>query len=1060
MISLVLCLGFWFILSVFEYLWLNPLQQNLVNHMLAQTSYNSLFYRVIVIGVILICGLILALLLKRLLMDQQLLKEGETRFKSLFDSSEVSMWDEDLSAVYQSLQELRAQGVEDLRDYCEQHPEFLINLASLVKVNHVNDATLKLFKAEQEKEFLERIDQSFDDNTFDIFLDSLCAYWVGQTEFRSEAQFKTLDGQIIHGIVSYRVPRNKQDSKHVALTIVDVTDRKKALKALVENQVLLKEAQAIANIGNWELDPITMKACWSEEIFDMFGIDKTDDVGPDCLQTLLHPDDREPVLDSLKKALNDEHKHNLQYRVIRPDGDTRWVECLAVQKYNDKGEVQKLIGVIQDITARKQNEQNLIHLKEKTEQSERKFKAITEQSTEGITVADMDGNYTFVNTAFCQMMGYSETELLNMTVYDMKAPQQDNSSFERTKTTEQELEVEVLLQRKDGSTFISEVIGKVIEFDGQEQVLGTIRDVTQQVKADEQIRKLSQAVEQSPVSVMITDTHAHIEYVNAAFERITGYSAEEVKGRNPRLLKSENTPPSVYQEMWSAISQGRDWQGELQNHKKNGEVFWEYAHFAPVLDENKNIRHYLAVKEDITLRKQQEEHIIHQAHFDTLTNLPNRFLSLDRLSQLMEEAKREEQLVAVLFLDLDDFKKVNDTLGHETGDKLLVEASERLSHVIRSGDTVGRFGGDEFIVLLGGLESSVDAIPVAESLLNRFRDAFRIDQRELMITLSVGIAIFPGDGVNASELLRNADSAMYHSKQLGRNTYSFFTDEMNRDASHRLALEEQMHGALDRGEFSVFFQPQIDIASAKIIGTEALLRWNNPALGDVSPMVFIPVAEHSGLIVSLGKFVLNEAIKITAQWQQRFNSKMNVAINLSPRQFRDTNLVDFIENLMKQTGIMINTVELEITEGVLMSGHGYVDDMLSGLNALGVSIAMDDFGTGYSSLSYLRSYPFDVLKIDKSFIRDISVDQADRELINATIAMSHGLNLKVVAEGVETETQYEYLRDLGCDYAQGYLFGKPMPADEMESLLSTQISDNSSSVPTLSSGIMDTKSAG
>ena len=970
------------------------------------------------------------------------LEKSELRFRNLFDSSEVSIWDEDVTGVYMALEALRDDGVTDIEEYLASHPEFVQDMIGQVKVKHVNRATLRLFNAPNEADFLSNIQKSFGPGAINVFIASLKAQWNQETFFRSEANYVTFDGKSIQAILSYRIPSTLDEARHVAITIVDISDRKQALTALVENQVLLKEAQSMANIGNWELDAESKRAIWSEEIFSMFGIEYSSDVGLASLEGLIHVDDRKCVLESLESALTSTSEHNLEYRIVRPDGVERWVDCRAVHKFNEAGEVVSLRGVIQDITERKAAEQNLIMLKEQAEQSESKFKAITDQSSEGISVADMDGNYTFVNKAFCDMMGYREEELLQKTVFDMKAPEQDHSSFDRTKGQEEGMQVEVMLQRKDGSVFIAEVIGKVIEFAGQTQVLGTVRDITRQVKADEQIRTLSQAVEQSPVSVMITDTHARIEYVNAAFEKITGYAAEEVKGLNPRLLKSDRTQPSQYHELWEAISQGKSWQGELQNRKKNGELFWEYGHFAPVLDEEGQTRHYLAVKEDITIRKQQEEHIIHQAHYDTLTNLPNRFLVLDRLSQLMEEAKRDGQHVAVLFLDMDDFKKVNDSMGHETGDKLLVEASERLAGVIRAGDTVGRFGGDEFIVLLGGLNDSADARPVAEHLLNRFRDAFRIDDRELMITLSLGIAIYPGDGDNASDLLRNADSAMYHSKQLGRNTFSFFTDEMNRNAAHRLALEEQMHGALDRGEFSLCYQPQIDIETGQIVGAEALLRWNNPALGQVSPVEFIPIAEQTGLIVSIGNYVLSAAIEQAAKWQKTYSEDFNIAINLSPRQFRDPNLAEFVGELMRRVNINSDTVELEITEGVLLSGHSYVDETLTGLNKLGVNIAMDDFGTGYSSLSYLRRYPFDVLKIDKSFIRDISDDQADRELINATIAMAHGLNLKVVAEGVETEAQLQYLKSLKCDYAQGYLFGKPVPAVAFSDLLvSSQVAN-------------------
>jgi len=349
-------------------------------------------------------------------------------------------------------------------------------------------------------------------------------------------------------------------------------------------------------------------------------------------------------------------------------------------------------------------------------------------------------------------------------------------------------------------------------------------------QAESHIKTLSQAIEQSPVAVMLTDTEAKIEYVNSAFEKVSGYLASEVLGQNPRLLKSGNTPKNRYKDLWQALTEGKSWQGEFQNRKKNGDIFWEQACIAPVLDEAGLTQHYLAVKEDITLRKRQEELLIRQAHFDALTGLPNRFLSLDRLSQLLKEARRSKAFVAVLFLDLDDFKKVNDTLGHEVGDRLLIEAAERLRRVSRRDDTIGRLGGDEFIILLAGLTEPADARPVVKHFIDQFTAPFKIGGRELILTASVGISVFPGDGENASALLRCADSAMYHAKALGRNTYAYYTESMNRKVSRRLVLEEQMFGALKRGEFSVFYQPMVHVSNGKILGAEALIRWQESGL--------------------------------------------------------------------------------------------------------------------------------------------------------------------------------------------------------------------------------------
>lgn len=438
---------------------------------------------------------------------------------------------------------------------------------------------------------------------------------------------------------------------------------------------------------------------------------------------------------------------------------------------------------------------------------------------------------------------------------------------------------------------------------------------------------------------------------------------------------------------------------------------------------------------DISEKKRQEAHILRQAHYDGLTGLPNRFLAMDRLAQLLKEASRDVSKVAILFLDLDGFKRVNDTLGHETGDRLLVQAAERLQSVVREGDSVCRLGGDEFVVLLRNLGELTNARTVASSLISQFRHPFSLDERELVVTTSIGIAVYPSDGITPTELLRNADTAMYHSKEQGRNTFNFFTTEMNLNVSRMLEVEEQLHGAQERHEFSVVYQPVVELQSNRVVAAEALLRWNNPVLGTVSPDEFIPIAEQTGVILGIGRYVLQQAVENALRWREMLDHEFKIAINLSPRQFRDTTLVDYIKDLLECNGLKANALVLEVTEGVLMSGQQDIEHALSRLHNAGIRLAMDDFGTGYSSLNYLRKYPFDVLKVDRSFVNDLTVDPADCELVNASILMAHGLGLEVVAEGVETENQLSQLRDMQCEYAQGYLFSRPINVDAFTDLL-------------------------
>ncbi len=438
---------------------------------------------------------------------------------------------------------------------------------------------------------------------------------------------------------------------------------------------------------------------------------------------------------------------------------------------------------------------------------------------------------------------------------------------------------------------------------------------------------------------------------------------------------------------------------------------------------------------DISEKKRQEARILRQAHFDGLTGLPNRFLALDRLAQLIKEASRDSSTIAILFLDLDGFKRVNDTLGHDIGDRLLVQAAARLQSAVRDGDSVCRLGGDEFVVLLRNLSELNDASTVAKNLNTHFSRPFNLEERELVVTTSIGIAVYPTDGVTPTELLRNADTAMYHSKEQGKNTFNFFTQEMNISVSRSLEIEEHLLAALERNEFTVLYQPVIDLQTRRIVSAEALLRWNNPTLGMISPDEFIPVAEQTGAILNIGRYVLQQAIENIQPWQKVLGQEFQVAVNLSPRQLRDAGLINFIESLLQKNELKTDALVLEVTEGGLMSGQQDIEQALMRLHKTGISLAMDDFGTGYSSLSYLRKYPFDVLKVDRSFVCDITNDPADFELVNASVLMAHGLGLKVIAEGVETESQLKLLHEIHCEYAQGYLFSRPVDAKTFTKLL-------------------------
>lgn len=552
---------------------------------------------------------------------------------------------------------------------------------------------------------------------------------------------------------------------------------------------------------------------------------------------------------------------------------------------------------------------------------------------------------------------------------------------------------------------------------------------------EEGLRKLSTAVEQSPVSVLICTPEGVIEYVNKSFVEISGYSREEVIGGTPSLLKSGHTSKERYKQLWTTVLAGEIWRGQFCNKRKDGRLYWEEAVISPVKDLSGQITHLIAVKEDITVRKSYEEQLLHQANYDSLTNLPNRLLALDRLTLALAYAKRHELSVGVLFVDLDNFKRVNDTLGHEVGDKLLVEVAKRFSQVMRDGDTVARLGGDEFLVVVPDISGPKEAETISEKVINTLANPIRLEGREVYIGASIGVSISPDDGHDSAILLRNADAAMYQAKESGRNTFRFFTSAMNESSLRRMEMEPHLRLAMERGEFGLSFQPQVSTDTGEIKGVEALLRWNSPVLGQVPPDVFISLAEDIGVIHKIGAWVLESACRQVYLWNKELETSLRVAVNISPLQFRDFGLVDTVQRVLAETGLDPEMLEIELTEGVLLDNNREKDAMLGNLKALGITLTMDDFGTGYSSLSYLRAFPFDVIKIDRSFISDITVDTADAELTQSIITMAHILKLQVVAEGVETKEQLSFLQMHGCDLVQGYYTGKPVSPSELELLL-------------------------
>lgn len=564
-----------------------------------------------------------------------------------------------------------------------------------------------------------------------------------------------------------------------------------------------------------------------------------------------------------------------------------------------------------------------------------------------------------------------------------------------------------------------------------QSVVATAQDVTSQFQMESRLQLLASAFQYSGEAILITDNANNIVTVNPAFTKLTGYTAEDALGRNPSFLSAGRTTLEEYREMWRRIIEYGFWQGEIWDRRKDGGIYPKWVSISVIRDGEGGVRHYIAHFTDISSERAADAQLEHIAHHDVLTGLLNRLSLKGRLDQALAAARREGVQVALLFVDLDRFKVINDTLGHHIGDKLLIEVAGRLRDSVRDSDVVARLGGDEFVIMLSGMESSSSAAVIAEKLIRNIGDPYQIDGYDLYTTPSIGIAIFPTDGEDGDTLMKNADAAMYHAKAAGRNNSQFFDARMNDAALERLKIEHSLRQALAREEFCVYYQPLIDLATGKVDGVEALVRWQHPEMGMVSPASFIGIAEETGLIQPIGEWVFWSACRQLAAFNAAGFSGLKMSINISAMQLRNGNLPVLAKGAIELFGLEPSTLIFEITESVAMHQPEETVRILNALHDMGVGLAIDDFGTGYSSLSYLRMFPINHLKLDRSFVQEIGRGPDSSVICDATIGLAHNLGLKLVAEGVETQVQYDYLRQKGCDLLQGYLFSRPIPADQV-----------------------------
>ncbi|MFY9313928.1 MAG: PAS domain S-box protein [Burkholderiales bacterium] len=715
----------------------------------------------------------------------------------------------------------------------------------------------------------------------------------------------------------------------------------------------------------------------------------------------------------------------------RADGSLRHVDVSLVPHRGNAAQVLGVYTFIRDVTQSRQAESE-------AREAEQQFRLVADNVPAMIAYIGSDYRYRYANRSYIEFYGEGEAVKGKSAAEFLGAEtwRAVSDSFGRAMAGETINYVRTHRRRSGRTRQVDVTLVPHLSEAGQALGIFVLAlDVTSRRRSEEALRLRNRALESSVNAVMITASAAggfEVAYVNPAFERMTGYAAAEAIGRSPRFLHGDDTDQPGLEALRSALREEREGSARIRNYRKDGTMFWLEVRIAPVRDEEGHVTHYVSAGSDVTDRVRYEQEIERHANYDTLTGLPNRNLLNDRLSQAIVKAERVKLPVAVLYLDLDHLKRINDSLGHVMGDSVIAAVGARLASVVRTGDTVARMGGDEFVIVLADLKREEDAAAVAAKILESVGAPLGIDGHEFVLSASVGVAIFPKDGADTATLLRNADAALYRMKEQGRDGYRFFATEMNERVVRFMTLEADMRRALDAKEFRLQYQPIVRLDSGEPVGAEALVRWHRADGSVTPPLDFIPVAEESGLIVPLGRWILESATRQAALWNKGRSKPLFVSINLSVRQFRDPKLLEAVRDALAASKIDPALVKLEITESAVMQDVAHAERSLRALKGLGVQLSVDDFGTGYSSLAYLKRFPIDTLKLDRSFVRDLPGDTDDLAISRAVIDLARGLDMHVVAEGVETRAQAEVLYANGCAFAQGYLFGRPEDPERLD----------------------------
>lgn len=931
---------------------------------------------------------------------------------------------------------LMMSGIEEVAlDIFDNAYDSILVLDRHDHIVHANQAALELWKDKSSLKFLP-IQEILPDYNPSV------PYNNQETSFDMPSQKRTML------ISEISMDQNSKFSGKV-LVFRDISDLKKTQEELLKSQKQLQRIVDHANDGIdiVEYDPasnVRKLVMANDSYIRMSGYSREELMNCDDLNKLVifHNFVKSPSV----TIVEDEDFYQGVSSWNRPDGKECTYEWTAVP-WRENGKLY-MVGIDRDITERKLAEEALM-------QSRMRYQKLVEFSPNPIVVHS-DGKFIFANNAAVNFHGLNNAdELIGQDVLRFVHPSgheaaqkrmDEMETISRHLLTQKEIpffEVNFVEERfvmPDGSVKIASVGAHPMDFYGNPAVMVVIHDITDQKEVELALRESEQRYRMlfdlSPYAILLIeprpdDTFWPIVECNQTACDMNGYTRDELIGQSLDIIHPTVATLEERQETYRKFINGERMTGiEYLHQRKDGAIFPVETNGHLITFGNRQL--ILGIDRDITERKRAEETIKYQAFYDTLTGLPNRTLFADRLSLALNQAQRTNHVMAVLFLDIDRFKKINDTLGHDMGDELLRMIGERLKPIIDEGDTLARFGGDEWVILQPQIQRIEDSSRLAQGIIDHFKQPFKLNALELYISFSIGIAIYPNDGEDSENLLKNAAAALYRAKEQGRNNYQYYTPSINAKASERLALESNLRQAVERGEMEVYYQPQIRTDDQQVVGMEALIRWNHPRYGLVSPAEFIPLAEETGLIVSIGEWVLRTACKQNKRWHDQGYSGLRIAVNLSARQFLHSNLIDMVKKALNDSGLAPNHLELEITESIAMQNADYTIKVLQEMKAMGVHISLDDFGTGYSSFGYLRSFPLHSLKIDRSFIRGLSHDSNDAAIAETIILLAHSMKMDVVAEGVETEEQVVLLKERKCDLMQGFLFSRPIPAHEFE----------------------------